>query len=205
MTISKAFKKIRGIFGNVTPRTAKRTIGTPTLKIAVTNPQPQLPTRDELHTRTAQILHRVIEQKLNNFMDALSNYRSFGNNYALAFDFALANLIGFGINDGDDQDAFCAALEHAGIDADAVDVEDVPRIAELAEKINSGDYTFLDEVYDDEAFGEWIYDKIESNGRYKLGFLSEYIDFERLAHDTREEEGGMYTSYGYFQIGELYY
>ena len=104
--------------------------------------------------------------------------------------------------------AFCAALEYDGtlddieFGDDSCAIDCVYKIVTAIKIISRHDYTFLPYVNDDDEFADWLIEE-KINCRLTYAEYCDLIDWVGVARVTRNEEGGRYTSRGYFQHGEL--
>lgn len=105
--------------------------------------------------------------------------------------------------------ALVAAMEYHCLRSDTLSDTNLAlsRIAQAVKAIDAGEYTFLDDVSDDEELGGEILQRIGMHRDFtqRWDWLLDYVNTEELGKATREDEGGIFTEYGYFQYGALVY
>lgn len=169
----------------------------------------QLPTRDELQTRLVQALQANIDAKLKTFLYAATNYKYDGEQLIDAAAWlGFSEVVDFTENE---LEALCAAMEWHELDGDYIDDTSsaLEKIGEAIRVICGGRtcYTFYPDVADDEDLGDKLCDLLADNYRWsgRFDWLLDYVDWEELARQTRNDEGGCHTTRGYFQYGVLEY
>ena len=203
--LAKSFKK-----AVVRPKSSKVQISIPHREM----PE-QLPTitdtREELQTRMIQALRTGINAKLATFLKAVEDFDCVSCDsdaehlIDTAEEFGFSEVADF---DNDQLAALCAAVENFDI-SDTVKYEGVDIALEhinyLVYSVANGDYTFLPEVDNDESLGnELCAMLIESAGwKSRHNWLLDFVDWEEVGKVTRNDEGGSYTTRGYFQLGKL--
>ena len=218
-TIAKALK------GIVRPKTTTVKVAipqrdtVPTVPAKVDNIPGLVPTRDELIERMTRTLQAEVDRKLKAFVDAVENYpcRYVVDEWLDSDDnppppaemedlvFSLESLLGVEIDywiwGGDEYDALCAAIEYHQQDGDEITIE---LVTAVMEDLRGGRYELLPDVDNDEDLGAAIVRRFwRTQNCYGLGWLLESVDDERLGENWRNNEGGMYTSRGYFQFGRI--
>lgn len=79
-------------------------------------------------------------------------------------------------------------------------------IAQAVKAISTGNYLFVDYVFDDSELGEYILNEACERGAIGRSYqwLLEFVDVEELGKDFRNNNGGMFTDVGYFQYGTAF-
>lgn len=173
----------------------------------------ELPAREDLTARLIQALQSEIDAKLKAFLDAVEDYPYVYDNDADEFPYSEgSNLInalerlGFKVDVPFARDcymysALCAAIEYHQQNDNEITVE---LVADVVEAINDNEYVFFPGVEDDEDLGSAILDEFQEDRQsWGYGWLIRAVDRAELGNQWRNDEGGCYTSRGYFQFGEL--
>lgn len=218
-TLAKALK------GIVRPKTTTVKVAipqrdtVPTVSAKVDNIPALVPTRDELIERMARTLQSEVDRKVKAFVDAVENYPARwqldewlddDGSVDIAPD-EVADLVfslealGFRnenwICGGYEYDELCAAIEYHQQNGEEITVE---LIADVVEALQDGEYVFFPGVEDDEDLGCALTDEFQNtDAGWRVGWLIQAVDWKRLGEDWRNEEGGCFTSRGYFQFGRL--
>ena len=168
--------------------------------------------REELLTRMVGTLQATVEAKIKAFTDAVEAYPIFNYDVDDSPETETANLIiaakalGFDISCrwALEYAALCAAIEYHQQQGEEITIK---LIADVVMAIDYGKYTFFPNVEYDEDLGGEILDAFQNSGKHyerdRLGWLIEVVDCEMLGERWRNEEGGIYTTRGYFQFGKL--
>ena len=104
-----------------------------------------------------------------------------------------------------DLQAFCAGCEWAGICKDVYANRydtTLNKLVYVYELICRNNYTWYINVYNEYDLNEEIVYQI-MNQNCIPEYLTEYIDWESFVSDFLRENDGVFTKYGYFQLGEL--
>lgn len=178
-------------------------------KIEVAKVKPPVDPREEIQALETQVRERLID-----FLGALENYaendceddveeaRERFNEAAISFGFPEVTEL-----DEREAWALAAAADYEGCYHTEWDTMDtwlsINRLIIAIENIREGNFTFLDNVRDDEEFGEELAELIDAELSIRWQWLRNYIDWEDVADAIRNDEDGKYTAWGYFQYDKL--
>ena len=110
--------------------------------------------------------------------------------------------------DGNQNSALIAAiLGYHNLRSDAFDKDTaLDNVRDAVAAISENNYAHID-VSDDEGLGDNLCELLTESGNWRANYnwLLEYVDWWQLARDTRNDNDGHYTDWGYFQYGSLEY